>query len=163
VIGLSDFRLVAELQKVVPVFLTGGAAIQIYTEGAFRTRDIDLVTAKLEEATRELQRRGFVKMGHTWFREEDQKVIDLLWGHPERPRTVEFAGLSLRTVSLEYLVADRLAKCRRGLVLGCRQALELLDRYREGLDEKYLRGLLKRFDVDPSFLDERKLERLSGR
>jgi hypothetical protein len=76
---------------------------------------------------------------------------------------VEFAGLSLRTVSLEYLVADRLAKCRRGLVLGCRQALELLDRYREGLDEKYLRGLLKRFDVDPSFLDERKLERLSGR
>lgn len=162
-VGYPDFRLVAELQQVVPVYLTGGAAVQIYTEGAFRTKDIDLVTEDLGAASQELERRGFVKMGNTWFREEDRRVVDLLWGPVERPRTVEFAGISLRTVGLEYLVADRLAKCKRGLRLGCRQALELLDRYQEGLDERYLRGLLKKFDVDESFLDERKLERLSGK
>lgn len=161
-VGYAEFKLVADLQKIIPVFLTGGAAVQVYTEGAFRTQDVDLVTEKLEESTNELERRGFVKMGHTWLRETDRKVIDLLFGPVERPRIVEFAGISLKTVSLEYLVADRLSKCRHGLRLGCRQALDLLDRYRGGLDEQFLRGQLKQFNVDESFLDEQKLERLSS-
>ena len=152
----------AELQKVVDVYLTGGAAVQIYTESTFRTKDVDLVTIDLNAATRELEGRGFTKMGNTWFREEDRKVVDLLFCPVERPRTVEFVGMSLRTVSLEYLIADRLAKCKSGLRLGCRQALDILDRYREGLDEDYLREQLKNFGVDDSFLDEQKLERLSG-
>lgn len=164
-VGDSAFRLAAEIQKKVKVAITGGAAVQLLTRGQFMTMDVDLVLVggegkgKVEVALREL---GFVRRGAYWMDKTGENLFQIIGPYFDREDWVKYAGLRLRTVCLEYLIAIRLQMCNRGQARMCEQALFLLEEYREDLDMPYLRELLKRFGVDNSFLDKSKLLRLSG-
>ena len=167
-----DFKFLESLQQEVDVILTGGGAVQLYTGGAILTADIDvalLPDETEEDVSKALERRGYWKMGNIWLSREAVEggalgvPLQLVGYYPHEIRQLEHGDLILRVVSLEYIIADRLAKCRRGLrTKGCLAALLMLRSYRDILDREKLKQHLKGFGVDESFLDERKLERLSG-
>ena len=162
----SAFRMVAELQRRANVALTGGAVIQILSRGLFITGDADLVLVGGEIESRvesALQSLGFVRRGAYWMDREGENLYQIVGPYFDRVTEVEYGGLKLRTVCLEYLLAFRLSMCSRGEVRMCEQALFLLEGYKEDLDMPYLRELLKRFGVDESFLGKAKLKRLSAR
>ncbi len=167
-----DLKFLQALQQEVGVVLTGGGAVQLYTGGAILTGDIDvalLPNETEENVGKALGRRGYWKMGNIWLSREVMEEgtpgapIQVVGHYPHETRQLEQGDLIIRVVSPEYLIADRLAKCKRGLrTKGCLAALLLLRSYRDMLDLGKLKNHLKGFGVDESFLDERKLERLSG-
>ena len=106
---------------------------------------------------------GFQKMGNVWVDEKGHHLIQVVGPYFDSETTVDYGNLTLRTVCLEYLIADRISKCSNGLSKACEQALVLLEGYEEKLDKDYLRELLKRFGADESFLNKSKLVRLSSR
>jgi hypothetical protein len=166
VVSYSDFRLTAELQGVVSVVLTGGAAVQLFTRDEFLTGDIDIALTEGEshdKVAKALEHFGLQNMGNIWLDEKGHRIVQVVGYYYGPKKEVEYGDLTIRTVGLEYLIADRLSKCSHGLSKGCEQALVLLEGYWGELDTSYLRELLKQFEVDESFLDKSKLMRLSSR
>ena len=164
-VGDSAFRLAAEIQKRAKVAITGGAAVQLLTRGQFMTIDVDLVLVRgesEEKAERALRELGFVRRGAYWMDSTGENLFQIVGPYFDREDWARHAGLRLRTVCLEYLIAVRLLMCSRGEARMCEQALFLLEEYREDLDMPYMRELLKRFKVDESFLKKAKLVRLSS-
>lgn len=163
-VGDSAFRLAAEVQRRANVAITGGAAVQLLTRGQFMTMDIDLVLVRgeseerAEEALREL---GFVRRGAYWMDKTGENLFQIVGPYFDREDWARHAGLRLRTVCLEYLIAVRLQMCSRGEARMCEQALFLLEEYRGDLDMPYLKELMRRFGVDESFMRKSKLLRLS--
>lgn len=160
----SAFERVAKVQKKAGTILTGGALVQILSRGRFLTADIDLVLAPNESeegAVKALQELGFIKKGAYWLDESGDDLYQLI---PEyyydRTMGARYKGGRLKTVSLEYIIADRLRGCSEGDRGMCEQALFLLEGFGRDVDGGYLRELLRRFEVDESFLHMSKLQRL---
>ena len=98
-----------------PPIIVGGEALEIYTQGAYTTGDIDLKTpSKLTEKI--LEEWDFVKGGRTWFNEKLDIYVDLLGETleegPEAEKRVEQIEIAqskiIRVLSIEDLVIDRL-------------------------------------------------------
>ena len=98
-----------------PPIIVGGEALEIYTQGAYTTGDIDLKAPfKLTETI--LKEWDFVKGGRTWVNEEFDIYVDLLGEAldegPEAEKRVEQIEISqgkvIRVLSIEDLVIDRL-------------------------------------------------------
>jgi len=95
--------------------VVGGEALEIYTQGAYTTGDIDLKTPlKITEDV--LSEWNFIKRGRTWFNESLDLYVDLLGetldeGKDAEKRTerVEIEeGAVIRVLSIEDLIIDRL-------------------------------------------------------
>lgn len=161
----SAFIRVAKIQEKTDVVLTGGALVQLLSRGLFLTADVDLVLAhgeSEEEASATLMELGFIKKGAYWLDEEGDDIYQLI---PEsflaRSEKIRYRGKKIEVASVEFIIADRIHKCIRGERLMCEQALFLLKGFGGDVDRKYLRGLLKGFGVDESFLSMSKLRRVA--
>jgi hypothetical protein len=97
-------------QETTPV-VVGGAAVELYTGGAFTTGDIDLVGAVTPGAARALKKAGFERQGCHWILEAAQIFVEFP-GEALDPGEVaswlEFEGHRLRVISVEDLLVDRL-------------------------------------------------------
>jgi len=98
-----------------PPIIVGGEALEIYTQGAYTTGDIDLKTPfKLTEEI--LEEWDFFKGGRTWVNEKLDIYVDLLGEAleegPEAEKRVEQIEIAqskiIRVLSIEDLVIDRL-------------------------------------------------------
>jgi hypothetical protein len=136
----EKFRVLAEINrrsKEKPV-LVGGGAVEFYSGGHFVTGDMDLCarTAALAEVLRDM---GFRKEGMYFIR---GKLFIHVLGPGFKGRSDEVAigkGLSIRVISLEDLIIDRLNSCKWWKhAVDCEQALYLLNTYAEQLDYGYL-------------------------
>jgi hypothetical protein len=160
----SAFERVAKIQKKAGAILTGGALVQLLSRGRFLTADVDLVLGPDESEERVvevLRELGFIRKGTYWLDEEGDDIYQLI---PEnyfgREMGVRHKGSKLRTVCLEYLVANRLMRCKKGEAKMCEQALYLLSGFGRDLNMPYLKEFMERFGVDDSFLRKSKLLRL---
>lgn len=92
--------------------LVGGAAVELYTGGAYSTGDLDFVghvPPSVEEALRE---HGFSKKGRHWTHEEGRVFVEFPGanlGEGERAVVLELDGHRVRLVAPEALIVDRLA------------------------------------------------------
>src|SRR5215813_6790216 len=66
-----------------PPVLTGGAAVELYTAGAYTTGDLDFIGDVPEEVAVGLQEAGFRKEGRHWI-------------HPKEELFVEFPGSAVQ-------------------------------------------------------------------
>ena len=95
--------------------VVGGEALEIYTQGAYTTGDIDL-KAPFKTTEDVLSEWNFIKRGRTWFNEPLDLYVDLLGetldeGKDAEKRTerVEIEeGAVIRVLSIEDLIIDRL-------------------------------------------------------
>jgi len=108
--------LVAWLQSLfqdedaTPV-LVGGAAVELYTLGAYTTGDIDLVGSVTKSVARLLKESGFERHGRHWLHEPAQIFVEFrgsVLDPEEKASRIEFAGHKVRIISAEDLLIDRL-------------------------------------------------------
>ena len=95
-----------------PPVLVGGAAVELYTGGAYKTGDFDFVGRVTDEATRSLEEAGFRKRGRHWVHEGAQIYIELPAPSFDRPVRVDAIRMGEWTVILlspEDVLVDRLA------------------------------------------------------
>ncbi|MEM6702010.1 MAG: hypothetical protein AAF690_04855 [Acidobacteriota bacterium] len=92
--------------------LVGGAAVELYTGGAYTTGDFDFVGSVPPEVAQLLQAEGFARAGRHWLHEEAQIFIELpsgALGEGAESVPATFSGQTVLIVAPEDLVIDRLA------------------------------------------------------
>jgi len=129
----------------VPV-LVGGAAVELYTLGAYTTGDVDLVGTVTPRAARALTAAGFERHGRHWIHEASQLFVEFPASALEALERAEWAVLQGRRVliiSSEDLLVDRLGAWQywKSSVDGA-NALRLWRAQSEHIDEQRLKRRL---------------------
>lgn len=91
--------------------LVGGAAVAFYTEGRHTTEDVDLVTPSGPKVDEVMASLGFRKRGKDYIGGDGEIYVEFpssSLGPTERADIIEVDGVSLRIVSIEDLIVDRL-------------------------------------------------------
>ena len=95
----------------VPV-LVGGAAVELYSGGGYRTGDLDFVGTVSEDAAKRLEKNGFKRKGGYWIREQGEVFVEFPSAElaaGEASVEIELHGTTILVISPEDLVVDRLA------------------------------------------------------
>jgi len=107
--------LVAWIQNLfgedVPI-LVGGAAVELYSGGGYRTGDLDFVGTVSEDAAKRLEKNGFERRGRYWIREQGEVFVEFPSAElaaGEVAVEIELHGTTILAISPEDLVVDRLA------------------------------------------------------
>jgi len=103
---------VQSLYDSKPPVLVGGAAVELYTRGAYTTGDFDFVGGVPDEVGKRLQEVGFRREGRHWVQAKEQLFVEFPGGavqEHERTARIEVDGTSVLTLSPEDLIVDRLA------------------------------------------------------
>ena len=99
------------LYATAPPVLVGGAAVELYTEGAYTTGDIDLVGEVTAPVQRALDSAGFTRHGRHWIHDATQTFLEFpgeSLGSHEEAGWLEVRGRRVWVVSIEDLLVDRL-------------------------------------------------------
>ena len=95
-----------------PPVLVGGAAVELYTGGAYTTGDFDFVGEVSESVGQALETAGFRHEGRHWVHAKAELFIEFpgsaIQAH-ERTAMLELEGVSVLTLSPEDMIIDRLA------------------------------------------------------
>ncbi len=92
--------------------LVGGAAVELYTGGAYSTGDLDFVGNVPQSVAKELEEAGFDRRGRHWIHDLGEIFIEFPSSGldvGEEWITLEVEGERIAVVEPEALVADRLA------------------------------------------------------
>ncbi len=99
-----------EGDATVPV-LVGGAAVELYTLGAYTTGDVDLIGSVTPRVARALTAAGFERRGRHWIHEASQLFVEFpasALEPQEESRWVDLQGQRVLIISIEDLLVDRL-------------------------------------------------------
>ena len=147
--------------------LVGGAAVELYSGGAYTTGDLDFVGTVPAAVENALVRSGFRKQGRHWLQESAQIYLEfpsssLHEGEKAIRRTS--AGYSILVVTPEDLIAERLAAWRhwRSSVDGVNAWLVYMAT-RASLDRRRLRRQAKLRDAEGALRALQRLSRLATR
>ena len=163
--------LVAWIQELfhgdVPV-LVGGAAVELYSGGGYRTGDLDFVGTVSKEVAERLEENGFNRQGCHWIREQGEVFAEFPsaeLAEGESSVEIELEGRTVLAISPEDLIVDRLAAwqfwgseqdavnaflIRRANKVDARRLRRSAGRRRVLRSLEALTGLLLRYeDVDP--------------
>jgi hypothetical protein len=91
--------------------LVGGAAVELYTLGAYTTGDLDLVGEVTPGLAGALKAAGFERRGRHWIHEPAQIFIEFpgeSLDADEEALWMDFVGQRIRIISIEDLLVDRL-------------------------------------------------------
>lgn len=163
--------LVAWLQSRYPSresapILVGGAAVELYTHGAYTTGDLDFVGDVSGEVAEVLDHAGFRRAGRHWIHEQGRVYLEFPGSRLEpasEPARLRRAGLTLRVIRAEALLADRLAawKFWRSEV-DLLNALRLLHARRVRLELREVRRCARALEVEDEWRRLRAWDRRLG-
>ncbi len=131
--------------------LVGGAAVELYTAGAYTTGDLDMVGTVPAAVADALVREGFVRRGRHWIHEAGQVYLEFpgsALAEGESAVRVEVAGCEVVAIAPEDLLAERLGAWKhwRSAVDGVNAWL-LLQALAGRLDEERLEGRCAALDA----------------
>ncbi len=151
-----------------PPILVGGAAVELYTGGAYTTGDLDFVGSVSPSVAARLTESGFEKRGRHWAHEAGQVFLELPGRSLEpasEPVRLRRAGRDLLVIGPEALLADRLAAWKYwGSTIDAANALLLLRAFGERLNGRLAARLARSLEVDDERVRlTRFARRLAGR
>lgn len=127
----------------VPV-LVGGAAVELYTAGAYTTGDLDFAGEVTPRVARRLREAGFDKEGRSW-RLGDDVFLELPSSGLDpgaRAMRLVVGDRSVLVLGVEELLLDRLAAWKHwGSEIDATNALLLWTQHRGRIDDDRLRRL----------------------
>lgn len=136
--------------------LVGGALVEFYTAGAYRTGDVDVLTDR-EEVKPLLLGAGFRREGRVFVNEEIGLVVDPLSKPPRPTETVvvlKVRGYDIPAVSPEDAIVDRLLAAKFwSSRTDWEQAVLLIEAQRRRLDKRQLRRKAKANQVEDALDD----------
>ena len=130
-----------------PPVLVGGAAVELYTRGAYTSGDFDFVGGVPPTVANQLSAEGFQREGRHWIREAGQIFVEFpssVLNPEEKTTTLTLGGHKVLTVVPEVLIVDLLAAWQfwKSGVDGVNAVLVWKAR-RASLDQRYLGKLAK--------------------
>ena len=103
---------IQSLYRARPPVLVGGAAVELYTGGAYTTGDYDFVGDVPETVGKALEEAGFKREGRHWIHAKAKLFVEFpgsaVQSH-EKTAMLDVAGVSVLTLSPEDMIIDRLA------------------------------------------------------
>lgn len=103
---------IQSLYETRPPVLVGGAAVELYTGGAYTTGDYDFVGEVPEAVARALEESGFKREGRHWIHAKAELFVEFpgsaVQPH-EKTAILELGDASVLTLSPEDMIIDRLA------------------------------------------------------
>jgi hypothetical protein len=103
---------IQSLYPTRPPVLVGGAAVELYTGGAYTTGDFDFLGDVPDSVGRALEESGFKRKGRHWIHAEAELFVEFpgsaVQPH-EKTAMLELGGVSVLTLSPEDMIIDRLA------------------------------------------------------
>jgi len=147
-----------------PPVLVGGAAVELYTRGAYTTGDLDFVGRVTPAVARALRASGFERRGRHWVHQAAEVFLELPAERLEpaaKPVRLEVGTSTVLAAAPEALLADRLAawKFWRSTV-DAANALRLLQSVGEGMNRRLAARLARALEVED---ERRRLVRLARR
>jgi hypothetical protein len=100
------------LYETDPAVLVGGAAVELYTAGAYTTGDFDFVGTVPDSVARALSDAGFKREGRHWIRAEGEIFVEFPGSRiekNERTAILNVSGTRVLTLTAEDMIVDRLA------------------------------------------------------
>ncbi len=100
------------LYPSAPPILVGGAAVELYTGGAYTTGDLDFVGGVPAAVSRALEDSGFRREGRHWIHGKEEIFVEFPGSHigpDERTAILDVDGTPVLTLSPEDMIVDRLA------------------------------------------------------
>jgi hypothetical protein len=151
-------------EQDAPTIVVGGSAIEIYTEGAYVSGDIDLVGNRTALA-KILKSWGFTRKGREWYSQDWRIAVDLvggpggLTGSRARVRIIVTPYGPVRLAAVEDLIIKRLVSAKYWEIRSDREHAAILARkYRDELDRGYLSEAAIRAEVPDEWTElERRL------
>ena len=92
--------------------LVGGAAVELYTGGAYRTGDLDFVGVLTAVVAQRMEDAGFEHHGRHWIHEQHRLFIEFpddALARGDTVATIRVGSTSVVVIGLEELIVDRLA------------------------------------------------------
>ena len=142
------------LQSLDPdsLILVGGAAVELYTGGAYSTSDLDFVGSLSPSAESELESAGFRKIGRHWAHEEARVFLEFPGTQLDEGAgsvDLQIAGCTVRVIAPEALIVDRLSAWQHWS--SERDAVNAFLVHRSSpTDDRSLTDLAKRSEVLPA-------------
>lgn len=103
---------IQSLYPTRPPVLVGGAAVELYTGGAYTTGDYDFVGDVPESVGRALEEAGFKREGRHWIHAKEELFVEFpgstVQPH-EKTAMLDLGDVSVLTLSPEDMIIDRLA------------------------------------------------------
>jgi hypothetical protein len=103
---------IQSLYETRPPVLVGGAAVELYTAGAYTTGDFDFIGEVTDEVSTALKESGFQREGRHWIHPKAELFVEFpgsaVQAH-ERTAILQVGGISVLTLSPEDMIIDRLA------------------------------------------------------
>jgi len=137
----------------LPIVVVGGSAIEIYTDGAYVSGDIDIVGNRSALAS-VLESWGFIRKGREWYHERWKLAIDIvndhvgMTGSRELIRTIVTPYGAVRLAAIEDLITKRLVSAKYWNIPSDREHAAILARkFRAELDRIYLSEATTRAQV----------------
>lgn len=123
------------------LILVGGGAVEFYSDGWYVSGDLDIITTNRRKLASVLLELGYERLSERHYL-NGGIFIDIVGSYFDR-RSDEIAikgtGLSLRVISLEDIILDRLCACVHWVSnTDCEQAGYLLSAFQNKLDMNYL-------------------------
>jgi hypothetical protein len=125
----------------------GGAAVELYTKGAYTSGDFDFVGGVPTAVAKQFEAEGFHREGRHWVHEEGEVFLEFPTSsldREEKTAMLRLGGHTVLTVRPEVLIVDLLASWQfwKSGVDGVNAFLVWKAR-RRGLDQRYLGRLAK--------------------
>jgi len=158
--GQRKFVFVGVLNLHLPrqrrVVLVGGAAVEVYTSGAYVTGDVDLIGER-EFLSPFLDAAGFRRVDRLFLREDLELAVDVV-GLDQRPGEtnieLEIHGYKVLTVSVEDAIVDRLLAAEYWKSkTDWEQAVLLYEAHRATLNGEVLKERARANDVERTLAD----------
>lgn len=135
-----------------PPILVGGAAVELFTSGAYTTGDLDFVGRVPPSVAAQLAAAGFERRGRHWAHDGGRVFLELpgrTLEPPSKPVRLRRAGNDLLVIGPEALLADRLAAWKFwGSSVDAANALLLIQALGERLDGRLAARLARSLEVD---------------
>jgi len=157
---------IQSLYPAKPPVLVGGAAVELYTGGAYTTGDYDFVGDVPESVANALMKAGFKREGRHWINSDAELFVEFpgsaIQAH-EKTALVDIGGISVLTLSPEDMIVDRLAAWQFWKSTTDGASAFLLWKVQEkALDLKRLGLLAERRGIEKSFARLRSFVREAG-
>jgi hypothetical protein len=103
---------IQSLYPSAPPILVGGAAVELYTGGAYTTGDLDFVGSVPAGVSKALEEAGFRREGRHWIHGKEELFVEFPGsqiGADERTAMLRVGGTTVLTLTPEDMIVDRLA------------------------------------------------------
>jgi len=161
---LAILNTYMELNNIGKIIITGGFAVELYTNRAYRTGDVDIIVVGNKEFLEQVLNSIGRRSGRVWeleyFSDKAIDIVSTMYIKPKSPVKLRVGERWIYVEPVEEIIITCLAACKFWQSdIDCEKAAMLLVAQRDHIDWEYLMRRAEREEVlDKLFEIKKKIE-----